>query len=550
MRPRFSGTIVLFLAVMWPDAGAAADDVPIEISGRLPSALEFSGSHQTAVRDAMIHLAGGANHSSMRLSADRISIRQYEGHYAFGPGSAPDPLPKNFAVPGETVSDLGTFEGAKMFIVGQNARSALVLGAATINVESEETIQALPPVSDRLVRDPVRTRIEGKPAADHFHALAIPGMSGAIAIQQFHAKVQGPMWIRWVDVSLRLESGSETREFTSGLFTEAGSKETGEVFRTRFFEARLEGATLEADFHQLRRLPGVFFRGIESSAVTSISVDSLRNATSKGVDAQEGASHWFNGSFSVSLQAAGSAEEPYYRFALKGRAAAFSAGGGSVQSLPTATGAGLTLAFTAWVLRDLLASLFARLLAPLYTKLRKDDVLRVPARESLFRAIREAPGIHFLELRRVVGERGTLVAFGALAYHLSQLERFQLITSKRSGRYRRYFETAVVGGDAARIALLQTKPVPVVARALLARPGASQAELHAALGASLPVTRQALAYHLRRLEAKELAVREMQGRFARYRPTERLVKLAGYLPPAPLPAGGADPAPTESFRPS
>ncbi|MBI2077353.1 MAG: hypothetical protein HYT80_03135 [Euryarchaeota archaeon] len=195
--------------------------------------------------------------------------------------------------------------------------------------------------------------------------------------------------------------------------------------------------------------------------------------------------------------------------------------------------------------RDIFAAFASRLFLPLYTKLRKDRLLDVPARESIFRHIQATPGIHFLQLHKTVRtDDGSSVAFGALAYHLAQMERFQLIVSKREGRYRRYFDTgAHLGADAGRVAFLQNAPVPTIARVLLENPGTTQGVLHQRLAATLPLTRQALAYHLKRLVAKDLARLVTEGRFHRYEPTERLVKLAGFLSspttegsPAPTPA--------------
>ncbi|HEX9816802.1 MAG TPA: hypothetical protein VGB18_07470, partial [Candidatus Thermoplasmatota archaeon] len=176
---------------------------------------------------------------------------------------------------------------------------------------------------------------------------------------------------------------------------------------------------------------------------------------------------------------------------------------------------------------------------PLDTKLRKDKLLTISARDMIYRVIQQAPGIHFLELQKQVGqaaETANPIGFGALAYHLSQMERFDLIVSKREGRFRRYFDvSAKMGADAARVALLQTNPVNLVARAVLDGPGLSQGDLHARVNPHHPMSRQALSYHLRRLATKELVVIETRGRFCHYRPTEKLERLSTFVTPGPAP---------------
>lgn len=174
-----------------------------------------------------------------------------------------------------------------------------------------------------------------------------------------------------------------------------------------------------------------------------------------------------------------------------------------------------------------------RIMLPFYTKLRRDRLLRIPARDALFRIIQDSPGIHFVELQKQVG---TLhggprrIAFGVLAYHLGMMERFNLIVSKREGRYRRYFDAdAGMGADASRVALLRTTPIPLIAAEILAQPGVTQREIHHRIAPRHPVTRQALSYHLKRLLARDLIEVTEAGRYCHYRPTERLVRLASFV---------------------
>lgn len=365
----------------------------------------------------------------------------------------------------------------------------------------------------------------------------LPASRLRISLNTTQTSAEGNGTIYWFGATLLLR-GAHEMEFSARSRQEWLSSSV-EILRAVWYEALVEDINLSvAAPKEITRIYGA---GAHSIKGRSLAVDHPRNVRIQGqLPNATGQSWWLNGTFGVQLEALPSRRDalPSYHLAFAGDIRQTSTGGGKptlldVSSLPAFPAAVLALAAVITWLRY--GGGLTNVLIPLYTKLRRDDVLRVPARESLFRAIRESPGIHFLELRKVVGEKGTLVAFGALAYHLSQLEKFQLVTSKRAGRYRRYFETATVGGDAARLALLKTAPIPLVARVVLARPGANQAELHGAIQAELPVTRQALAYHLRRLEERELVVRETQGRFAHYRPTERLLRLSSHLERAAVP---------------
>lgn len=280
-----------------------------------------------------------------------------------------------------------------------------------------------------------------------------------------------------------------------------------------------------------------------------VSVDSFRavdGLSFEGV-ARAGSSVWIEGDLDVRVQAAKSSPEnaqtqaegpETYGIFISGNPRQVSFGGSSATGLDHVemVGAGLAL-----ILLGLVVSLREAVLATIskaffigYTKLRKERLFNVRARDEIYRAIQASPGIHFLALHRsVLSARGGRIAFGALAYHLSQMERFELIVSKRAGRFRRYFDVASrIGADAGRIALLQTHPVPIVARVVWENPNLSQAALHHKLLALLPVRRQTLAYHLKRLVEKELVARESVGRFTRYRPTDRLQRLLRVIVPS------------------
>jgi len=79
------------------------------------------------------------------------------------------------------------------------------------------------------------------------------------------------------------------------------------------------------------------------------------------------------------------------------------------------------------------------LLIPMYTRIQKEDVLDQFVRGQIYGYIRTNPGVHYNQIRR-----GMDVKNGTLSYHLSVLERTELIKSRREGlRYRAFYPTGM-----------------------------------------------------------------------------------------------------------
>ena len=79
------------------------------------------------------------------------------------------------------------------------------------------------------------------------------------------------------------------------------------------------------------------------------------------------------------------------------------------------------------------------LLIPLYTRIQKEDVLDQFVRGQIYGYIKTNPGVHYNQIRR-----GIDVKNGTLSYHLSVLEKTELIKSRREGlRYRVFYPTGM-----------------------------------------------------------------------------------------------------------
>src|SRR5438094_9113255 len=73
-------------------------------------------------------------------------------------------------------------------------------------------------------------------------------------------------------------------------------------------------------------------------------------------------------------------------------------------------------------------------LFPLYTRLKKEEVLDHFVRGQVFGVIKTEPGTHFTEIRDDLG-----LSNGTLSYHLRTLEVAGFIRSERDGMYKRFF---------------------------------------------------------------------------------------------------------------
>ncbi|UCD12965.1 MAG: helix-turn-helix domain-containing protein [Thermoplasmatales archaeon] len=79
------------------------------------------------------------------------------------------------------------------------------------------------------------------------------------------------------------------------------------------------------------------------------------------------------------------------------------------------------------------------LLIPLYSRIQKEDVLDQFVRGQIYGYIKTNPGVHYNQIRR-----GMDIKNGTLSYHLSVLEKTELIKSRREGlKYRAFYPTGM-----------------------------------------------------------------------------------------------------------
>ena len=158
---------------------------------------------------------------------------------------------------------------------------------------------------------------------------------------------------------------------------------------------------------------------------------------------------------------------------------------------------------------------------PLYARLRKEEVLENPLRDDILQVVQDQPGISASELGRRLD-----CGWGTLVYHLTVLERMQLVSSAREGRHKRFFAQGRINySDKGAVGLLANPAARTILDAVRSTPGVIQKDLSERLGLAAGT----IAWHVERLEAEGLVVREEDGRSVRYFPSDRLLKLTERL---------------------
>ena len=149
-------------------------------------------------------------------------------------------------------------------------------------------------------------------------------------------------------------------------------------------------------------------------------------------------------------------------------------------------------------------------LFPLYTRLKKEEVLDHFVRGQVFGVIKTEPGTHFTEIRDNLG-----LSNGTLSYHLRTLEVAGFIRSERDGMYKRFFAADAQpegGGEGIRLSQLQRMLIELLRR----NPESAQRDLALRAG----VTQQTVSYNLRILQKQGILQTVSRGRRQAYLATD------------------------------
>jgi len=138
-------------------------------------------------------------------------------------------------------------------------------------------------------------------------------------------------------------------------------------------------------------------------------------------------------------------------------------------------------------------------LVPLYTRLRREQILDHETRGMIRGYVLANPGSHFNAIKDSLDLNN-----GTLAYHLNVLEKEGIIRSVKDGKFRRFFPSEMKipnNGE------LPTKVQRLILEIVLETPAISQKEISRILGLS----QSTVSYHLDRLKELSLVRAERQG---------------------------------------
>lgn len=167
------------------------------------------------------------------------------------------------------------------------------------------------------------------------------------------------------------------------------------------------------------------------------------------------------------------------------------------------------------------------LLALLYTRIAKENLLDHERRDALLQGIRDHPGSAVADLVRLTGvPRNTTV------YHLARLEREGLVSSMREGRTRLYFAPGALHtrANSEALAALRHDTARAIAVQIGREPGLDQNSLCQRFGLAPSLAH----WHADRLVASGVVEKRREGRRVRYYPGAAFsLVTATVIAPAP-----------------
>jgi DNA-binding MarR family transcriptional regulator len=148
-----------------------------------------------------------------------------------------------------------------------------------------------------------------------------------------------------------------------------------------------------------------------------------------------------------------------------------------------------------------LLALFVVLL-PFYSRISKEDVLDQFVRGQIYGFIKTNPGVHYNQILRKVGVKN-----GTLSYHLSVLEKTELIQSRREGlKYRVFYPTGMSFPKKERFRLTDLQIQ--ILESIKKHPGLTQKQIARSLGRKP----QTINYNIKVLDQAGLVSVERRGR--------------------------------------
>ena len=148
---------------------------------------------------------------------------------------------------------------------------------------------------------------------------------------------------------------------------------------------------------------------------------------------------------------------------------------------------------------------------PLYSRIKKDAVLDNFTRGMIYGFIMSNPGVHYNYIKQKLGLNN-----GSIVYHLTVLERQELIKSEKVGLYKRFYPMGQTLSETGIMELNETQQAML--DLVRGSPGLTQREISERLDLSTRVVN----YHVGLLQRARLVTLEKDGKVTRCFATERM----------------------------
>ncbi len=127
-----------------------------------------------------------------------------------------------------------------------------------------------------------------------------------------------------------------------------------------------------------------------------------------------------------------------------------------------------------------------------------DDTLELGPRKKIYQTIDDSPGLHLRQIDRKLD-----IPLGTIRYHLRVLEKKDLVTSKKEGKYKRFYAKGSIDRSDKKILSSLRKEIPrTIILFLMEYPRSTHKDINAALD----IAPSTLSYHLKRLKNKSIII--------------------------------------------
>jgi predicted transcriptional regulator len=147
------------------------------------------------------------------------------------------------------------------------------------------------------------------------------------------------------------------------------------------------------------------------------------------------------------------------------------------------------------------------------------EILELESRRKVYEAVRQNAGGHMREIQRASG-----MSFGMVSYHLSFLERHNLIKEERDGNYVRYYPITIDINDEKLLGLLRQRSVRTILLFIVTHEGCSHQEISSGVNLSPSTT----TWHLKKLIDNRIVVSDKKNKCKAYSlgvPKERIINI-------------------------